>query len=100
MKISSASVYIREKNDRVVQSNSDNTTKIKLSGDGFKQYVSAIQDGVIEHEGVQIIISDYIFKLEHEDSSDGVKNWDYVKDNSQLYEEFLQHIQNDQICTY
>lgn len=58
MKISSASVYIREKNDRVVQSNSDNTTKIKLSGDGFKQYVSAIQDGVIEHEGVKISISD------------------------------------------
>lgn len=57
MKISSASVYIREKNDRVVQSNSDNTTKIKLSGDGFKQYVSAIQDGVIEHEGVKISIS-------------------------------------------
>lgn len=58
MKISSASVYIREKNDRVVQSNSDNTTKIKLSGDGFKQYVSAIQDGVVEHEGVKISISD------------------------------------------
>lgn len=58
MKISSASVYIREKNDRVVQSNSDNTTKIKLSGDGFKQYVSAIQDGVIEHEGVKLSISD------------------------------------------
>lgn len=58
MKINAASVYIREKNDNVVPDKNANTTKIKLSGDGFKQYVSAIQDGVIEHEGVKITISD------------------------------------------
>ena len=55
MKVNSSSVYIREKNDRLVHDN-DNTTKIRLSGDGFKNYVSAMQEGFIEYEGVNITI--------------------------------------------